>query len=122
MHWLKAYPKQLMMHGRDKTCMCTRQSVIAQQCLICREPTTLRELLAHLQKKNGVRIAVTEDDWATIPRTHVLVDRDTLLQDAIREAKKSRFDPTKVLDVRIMRSGWFEIYGCTEHCTCRSSF
>ena len=55
-----------------------------------------------MQKQNGMKIPVTEEDWVTFPRTHIIVNRETLLQDALREAKKDRFDPTKVLDVRML--------------------
>ncbi len=65
----------------------------------CREPTTSKELLATLQKQNGVMIPILDEDWATFPRTHMIVKRETLLEDALREARKSRFDPTKVFNV-----------------------
>lgn len=40
-----------------------------------------------------------EDDWDLTPRTRILVRREGLLEDALSEVRKNRFDPTKLLDV-----------------------
>ena len=57
-------------------------------------------MLDALQKQNGVRMPHSDEEWATFPRTHILVDRAVFLDDALREAKQDRFDPTKALNVR----------------------
>ena len=42
-----------------------------------------------------------DEDWAVIIRTDVVIRRTNILRDAIKEAKKKRFDPTKFISVRI---------------------
>ena len=46
-----------------------------------------------------MRTAVSDEDWATAPRTAVEIRREKFLEDALREAAKSRFDPTRLLKV-----------------------
>lgn len=67
----------------------------------CREPANFKELLAALQAQSGFRMAVTFEDWgdSSFPRTPVTVWRTRILYDALREARKSSFDPTKLLNV-----------------------
>ena len=66
----------------------------------CREPASYDELLKGLQQKCGFRPALSDEDWLTFPRTKILVRREKLLPDALREARKRRFDPVKLLSVR----------------------
>ena len=44
-------------------------------------------------------MAASDEDWDTFPRTHILVRREKVLTDALREVRKNRFDPTKLLKV-----------------------
>jgi hypothetical protein len=46
-------------------------------------------------------LPVRDDDWIDIPRTAVLVRRQRVVEDAIQEAQKSQFDPTKLLKVGV---------------------
>ena len=64
-----------------------------------REPTRYAELLAILQRPNSIKMVANDEDWDTIPRTHILVRRGKVLEDALREVRKDRFDPTKLLNV-----------------------
>lgn len=57
------------------------------------------ELLSSLQERCGVRVPVSDDDWEVVPRAHILVRREGVLEDALKEARKTRFDPTKILKV-----------------------
>ena len=67
----------------------------------CREPTSFGELLAILQRQNDIKVVASDEDWETIPRTHILVRRGKVLEDALREVRKDRFDPTKLINVRL---------------------
>ena len=40
-----------------------------------------------------------DEQWSDAPRTIIDVRRDFVLKDAIREAKKKKFDPSKLLRV-----------------------
>ena len=64
-----------------------------------REPTSYAELLAILQRQNSIKMVANDEDWDTIPRTHILVRRRKVLEDALHEVRKDRFDPTKLLNV-----------------------
>lgn len=66
---------------------------------IYREPTCLADILVHLQNTYGVVVPTTDEEWATIPRISFHIRRDKVLDDAMREAKKPRFNPTKLLNV-----------------------
>ena len=55
-----------------------------------------------------MKLAVTDDDWATFPRACIDVRREAVLEDALREARKARFDPTKLLNVS-RRSGHYDM-------------
>jgi hypothetical protein len=57
------------------------------------------EYIAALQAGLGVKVPSTDEGWETLPRTHITVRRDKLLADAMKEARKARFDPTKLLNV-----------------------
>ena len=64
-----------------------------------REPSSYAELLAILQMQNSIKMVANDEDWDTIPRTHILVRRGKVLEDALHEVRKDRFDPTKLLNV-----------------------
>lgn len=64
-----------------------------------REPSCLPELLASLQAKWDVKLAVSEEEWATLPRTNVTVSRERVLEGALRMVRRRRFDGTKLLNV-----------------------
>ncbi len=67
--------------------------------LLCREPSCLAELLGAIQKKCGVVVPANEEEWATCPRTHIVISRESVLEDSLREVRKARFDSTKILNV-----------------------
>ena len=69
----------------------------------CREqePVYFSDILNSLQKRCGLVIPGEDTDWSGIPRMHIHVRRDKVLQDALKEVKKPRFDPTKLIHVRV---------------------
>ncbi len=60
------------------------------------------------------------DNWDTIPRTSILVLREKLLEDALREVRKERFDPTKLLRVMVVCLFLFFVYVCNKSPICVS--
>ena len=52
-----------------------------------------------LQQSVGLSILQTSDDWIDAPRTEVDIRYDKVVRDALRAASKSRFDPTKLIQV-----------------------
>lgn len=69
-----------------------------------RDPTNLIELILKLQAQCGLSVPTTDEDWAICPRMCIDVRRSKLLADGLREAKKTRFDPTKLLKVVLYRA------------------
>ena len=69
--------------------------------ILCREPTSFSDLLVDMQKKCGVAMLATDEEWAVCPRTSVTIRRDRVVEDALREARRPRFDPTKLLKVSL---------------------
>ena len=66
----------------------------------CRKVDGLNDVVLVLRQKTNIRIpAVTSEEWEVIPRTSIDVRRDFVVQDGIREARKKRFDPSKLLRV-----------------------
>lgn len=65
----------------------------------CREQCDIKNYIRQLQEKYGVTVAVRDEDWDTLSRTPVTIRRDKLVEDALRECEKTRFDPTKLLKV-----------------------
>lgn len=60
----------------------------------------LSDIVMILRDKCGLRIPdVTSEDWECIPRTSIDVRRDFVVDDGIREARKKRFDTSKLLKV-----------------------
>lgn len=39
----------------------------------CREPTGLVDLVVSIRSRCGVKLPSSHEDWATFPRTHILV-------------------------------------------------
>lgn len=66
------------------------------------EPKTVADIVLSLQRKCGLRMPVTDEDWIGIPRTPVDIRRSVVVKDAIREARKPRFDATKLLKVSVL--------------------
>lgn len=64
-----------------------------------RDPTSLNEAIVLLKKECGIEIPCTDSQWAVSPRSHLDIRRHHAAEDGIREARKSRFDPTKALNV-----------------------
>ena len=69
-------------------------------CLYCREPTSLKDAISLLQNKCSLMIPKNDREWEGIPRMSIDVQREYVLTDGLREAKKSRFEPMKLLKVR----------------------
>ena len=63
------------------------------------EPAGPRDLVATLRSSCGMQLPSSDDEWVTFPRTSIIVRRKHVLEDALREAKKARFDPNKILNV-----------------------
>lgn len=65
-------------------------------------PTCLKEVVSSLQRKCGLKIPKTssEEAWVLMPRTDVEIRRAMVLFDGLREARKPRFDVTKLLKVK----------------------
>ena len=61
-----------------------------------KEPTSLADIIRQLQKECGLKIPMSEE-WGDIPRTPIDIRRTMVVKDGLREAKKSRFDPTKLV-------------------------
>ena len=66
---------------------------------IIRTPSTLQEIILELRRDCGIMIPTTDEQWAMCPRTSIDIRRNCLIQDGLREAKKQRFDPAKLLNV-----------------------
>ena len=43
-----------------------------------------------------------DDDWSAQPRTKIVIRRANLVKDAVKEAKKNRFDSSKLICVSII--------------------
>lgn len=63
------------------------------------EPTTSADIIWLLRKECGLKIPTTEEEWGEIPRTTIDIRRTMVVKDGLREARKSRFDTTKLLNV-----------------------
>ena len=66
---------------------------------ISHEPTTSADIIRLLQKECGLKIPASEEEWGEIPRTTIDIRRSMVVKDGLREARKSRFDMTKLLNV-----------------------
>lgn len=72
--------------------------------IVCsvKEVGTLRDVVLMLQQKNGMKFPSTVDEWDMTPRCDIDVRRSHVVVDAVRAAKKKRFDSTKLLRVCLM--------------------
>ena len=61
----------------------------------------MADIIFLLQKECNLKIPVTEENWTEFPRTPVDIRRSMVVKDGLREARKPRFDPTKLLKVSI---------------------
>ena len=76
-------------------------------CHVYRTPETLIDVILKLQKECGILIPDSPEDWLNCSRTYIDIRRDKVLEDGIREAKKKRFDPSKLLNVSPLYSTMF---------------
>jgi len=63
------------------------------------EPTSFKEVIEEVRKQWCIVMPANEDELATLPRTSVDIRRDKVVENAIREARKAKFDSTKLLSV-----------------------
>lgn len=66
------------------------------------DPQNLEEVILALQRESGIMIPSTDELWSLSPRTTIDVRRSMILKDGLREGKKARFDPTKLLKVHFV--------------------
>ena len=62
-------------------------------------PSSLPDIIKLLQMECGLKIPTSEEEWREIPRTPIDIRRTMVVKDGLREARKSRFNPTKFLKV-----------------------
>ena len=67
----------------------------------CREPACLKDIVSSLQRACGLRMPKTDEEWLQVPRTALDVRRSMVVVDGLREARKPRFDVTKLFNVRM---------------------
>ena len=63
------------------------------------EPKSLFECIEILRRKNNFIMPSDDSKWFDFDRQDIDVCRSHLLQDALKEGHKRRFDPTKLLNV-----------------------
>ena len=68
---------------------------------ICRDaaPSCLKDIILSLQKQHRVKLPENDEEWADVARTSICIRRAMVLQDGLKEARKARFDPAKLLKV-----------------------
>ena len=78
-----------------------QDAIILLNIWYCRDatPNCLKDIILLLQKKHGVKIPKSDQEWADTPRTSICIRRSMVLQDGLKEASKARFDPMKLLKV-----------------------
>ena len=59
----------------------------------------MKDAISLLQSKCGIVIPKNDQEWEGVSRMSIDVRRDYVLADGPREAKKSRFEPMKLLKV-----------------------
>lgn len=62
----------------------------AGNSIFFREQCDIKSYINQLQERFGVTLAKTDENWDTL----LTVRRDKLVDDALRECGKTRFDPT----------------------------
>ena len=78
-----------------------QDAIILLNIWYCRDatPNCLKDIILLLQKKHGVKIPNSDQEWADTPRTSICIRRSMVLQDGLKEASKARFDPMNLLKV-----------------------
>ena len=71
-------------------------------CTPYREPASLKDAINLLQEKCGIVIPKNDQEWEGVSRMCIDVRREHVLADGLREAKKSRFEPAKLLKVWLL--------------------
>ena len=71
-----------------------------------RAPLTLMDCIEKIQTRAGILKPSEDSDcgWCTLPRTEIVIRRPYLLEDALKEGHKKRFDPKKFLKVCVFSS------------------
>ncbi len=69
-----------------------------------REPTNLPDCVKFLQKQAKFTMPECDDDYYDNVVTEIDVRRDMVANDAFREARKRKFQPSKLLKVRAVIS------------------
>ncbi len=70
--------------------------------IMCIEVNTLRDVVLMLQRKNGMKLPSTAEEWDMTPRCDLDVRRSHVVVDGVRAAKKTRFNCTNLLRVCLM--------------------
>ena len=63
------------------------------------EPKSLSECIGILRKTNNFTMPSDDREWFDFDRQEIDIRRSHVLQDALKEGHKRRFDPTKLLNV-----------------------
>ncbi|XP_065917601.1 uncharacterized protein [Dysidea avara] len=61
--------------------------------------SSLQECIENLRQENGIVIPTTDHDWFEIDRADIMVRRSELVKDAVKEGRKKRFSPSKLINV-----------------------
>ena len=65
-----------------------------------------------LQEKIDLKVPTTMEEWLDVPRCEIDVRRSFVVEDAIREGRKQRFDPTKLIKVnQVFSDGYLQDIG-----------
>ena len=78
---------------------CALRMVITGSSVYYREPCRILDCVAKLRAKINFTMPATEEDWINLDRTEIDVRRSHILADALKEGRKRRFDPTKLLKI-----------------------
>ena len=74
----------------------------------------MQECIEHLRQESKLHVPTDDDDWSAQLRTDIVVRRMHLIKDAVKEAKKTRFDPSKLICVSIMIVDISHFCSCSE--------
>ena len=59
----------------------------------------MAECVILLREKIDLKVPTTMEEWLDVPRCEIDVRVSFVVEDAIREGRKQRFDPTKLIKV-----------------------
>ena len=59
----------------------------------------MAECVILLREKIDLKVLTTMEEWLDVLRCEIDVRRSFVVEDAIREGRKQRFDPTKLIKV-----------------------